>query len=239
VKESVTEAEWMTCRDPEQLLRFLNALVRERKVRLFACACVRRVAHLLSSSCSLRVLALAEEVADRWIHPVRLMDESRLAREAIPESWPFPQVVAARAAAATVLPGFSVAEAIHVLREVREALTAASSEELDRLPRRGRQGRRQAEREQGCELLREVIGNPFHPVALDAAWQTPAVVSLARAAYDHRELPAGTLDPHRLAVLADALEDTGCDNREILDHLRGPGPHVRGCWVLDKLLGRE
>jgi hypothetical protein len=65
------------------------------------------------------------------------------------------------------------------------------------------------------------------------------VVALAQAAYDNRTLPAGTLDPVRFAVLADALEDAGCDNADILNHLRGPGPHVRGCWVLDLPLGKS
>ncbi|MBI1913499.1 MAG: hypothetical protein HYS12_01905 [Planctomycetes bacterium] len=84
-----------------------------------------------------------------------------------------------------------------------------------------------------------MFGNPFRPVALDLTWQTSTVVSLAQAAYEECILPAGTLDPDRLAVLADALEDAGCDNAEILDHLRGPGPHVRGCWPLDLLPGKQ
>jgi hypothetical protein len=62
------------------------------------------------------------------------------------------------------------------------------------------------------------------------------VVSLAQAAYDERDLPSGHLDPGRLAVLADALEDAGGSDPDILGHLRGPGPHTRGCWVLDALL---
>src|SRR5262245_41808404 len=67
----------------------------------------------------------------------------------------------------------------------------------------------------------------------------PAVLSISEAAYEERILPAGTLDPDRLAVLSDALEEAGCDNPDILSHLRGPGPHVRGCWVLDLLLEKE
>jgi len=59
------------------------------------------------------------------------------------------------------------------------------------------------------------------------------------AAYHDRSLPAGTLDRDRLAVLADALEDAGCSHAEMLTHLRGVGPHVRGCWVVDLLLGKE
>ena len=65
------------------------------------------------------------------------------------------------------------------------------------------------------------------------------MVALAQAAYDERELPAGTLDTARLGVLADALEESGCDQADLLAHLRGPGPHVRGCWAVDLLLGKE
>ena len=61
---------------------------------------------------------------------------------------------------------------------------------------------------------------------------------MAEAAYEQRELPAGTLDPARLTVLADALEDAGCADADLLGHLRGPGPHVRGCWAVDLLLGK-
>jgi hypothetical protein len=89
-----------------------------------------------------------------------------------------------------------------------------------------------------CDILRDIFGNPFRPVPLSPAWLTPDVLSLARAAYDHRTLPAGTLDPARLGLLADALEDAGCDCAEILGHLRGEGPHVRGCWAVDLLLER-
>jgi hypothetical protein len=64
------------------------------------------------------------------------------------------------------------------------------------------------------------------------------VTGLAPAAYEERALPSGELDPARLAVLADALEDTGCADSEVLGHLRGPGPHVRGCWALDLILGK-
>jgi hypothetical protein len=87
-----------------------------------------------------------------------------------------------------------------------------------------------------------VIGNPFHPAALDPSWLSwngGAVVKLAQAAYDQRLLPSGELVAGRLAILADALEDAGCTVTDILDHLRGRGPHVRGCWAVDLLLGKE
>lgn len=90
-----------------------------------------------------------------------------------------------------------------------------------------------------CGLPRDVFGNPFRLVSLDPVWRTADVVRLAHAAYDERILPSGELDPHRLFVLADALEDAGCQSADVLGHLRGPGVHVRGCWLIDLLTGRE
>jgi hypothetical protein len=85
-------------------------------------------------------------------------------------------------------------------------------------------------------LFREVVGNPFRPApALDPAWLSwngGTVPKLAEAIYDERAFD-------RLPVLADALEDASCADPDLLGHLRGPGPHVRGCWVVDLLLGKE
>jgi hypothetical protein len=92
---------------------------------------------------------------------------------------------------------------------------------------------RQAAREVQVALLRDVIGNPFRPRRpVDPAWLTPTVVAIARGAYDDRDFAA-------LPVLADALEDAGCDDTDLLGHLRGPGVHGRGCWVVDWLLARK
>jgi hypothetical protein len=85
-------------------------------------------------------------------------------------------------------------------------------------------------------ILRDVFGNPFRPASIAPAVLTPTVVSIARAAYDERQLPSGELDTHRLAVLADALEDAGAVG-ELVEHLRGPGSHVRGCFAVDLCMG--
>jgi hypothetical protein len=82
-----------------------------------------------------------------------------------------------------------------------------------------------------CHLLRDIIGNPFRPVTIDPTWLTPTVVSLAAGIYSERAFD-------RLPILADALQDAGCDNTDILNHCRGDGPHVRGCWVVDLHLGK-
>ncbi len=92
-------------------------------------------------------------------------------------------------------------------------------------------------------MLRCILGNPFRPpppLAPSAlSWNGGSVLLLAEDAYEQRALPANTLDPDRLVILADALEEAGCTHAEVLGHLRGPGPHVRGCWVIDVLLGKE
>ncbi len=81
------------------------------------------------------------------------------------------------------------------------------------------------------ELALELIGpNPFRPVAFDPAWRTESVVALARGMYETRDFAP-------MPVLADALDDAGCADPDILAHCRGPGPHVRGCWVVDLVLG--
>jgi len=82
------------------------------------------------------------------------------------------------------------------------------------------------------QLLRDIFGNPFRPVTVDPEWLTSTVVALARGIYDERAFD-------RLPILADALQDAGCENADVLDHCRGPGPHARGCWVVDLLLGKR
>ncbi len=81
-------------------------------------------------------------------------------------------------------------------------------------------------------LLRCIFGNPFRPVAIAPAWLTSTVVALAKGIYDERAFD-------RMPILADALQDAGCDGDDILAHCRGPGPHVRGCWAVDLVLGKE
>ena len=80
--------------------------------------------------------------------------------------------------------------------------------------------------------LRCIVGNPYRPVRLDSDWLTSTVVDLARGIYDERAFD-------RMPILADALQEAGCENTDILDHCRGTGPHVRGCWVVDLVLGKQ
>jgi hypothetical protein len=92
------------------------------------------------------------------------------------------------------------------------------------------------------QALRCIFGNPFRGMRIDPAWLSwhdTTIPKIALAIYEERELPSGHLDNSRLAILADALEDAGCADANILNHCRLPGEHVRGCWVVDLLLGKE
>ncbi len=90
-------------------------------------------------------------------------------------------------------------------------------------------GREKESREQAC-LLRDLLGNPFRPVSFPRGMLPPAVIALAKAIYDERR-------SEDLPILADALEEAGCGDPDVLGHLRGPEPHARGCWPLDAVLG--
>jgi hypothetical protein len=212
----MTEQEWDSFTERQKMLGFLRDSGRasDRKLRLFACACCRRVWGLLTDARSRPAVAVVERYADGQAtrdevaaacHDCGWGPAGRLAHAALKTAW----------------------QAAH-----DAALAAWQATLLDRERDSG------AESVAQCDLLRDVIGNPFRPVSIDAAWQTADVVVLAQAAYEERQLPEGTLDPARLVVLADALEEAGASGA-ILDHLRAPGPHVRGCHALDLLLSRE
>jgi hypothetical protein len=106
-------------------------------------------------------------------------------------------------------------------KEYGPEVIRAAGEQAARAVRRGQ-----------CALLHDLVGNPFRPIAPDASWQTSKVLELAQAIYDQRSYAD-------LPRLADALEDAGCDNADLLNHCREPGEHVRGCWVVDLLLGKK
>ena len=84
----------------------------------------------------------------------------------------------------------------------------------------------------GLAILRDIFGNPFRPTTLNPSWLTSTVVSLAQGIYDERAFD-------RMPILADALQDAGCDSEEILNHCRQLGEHIRGCWLIDLLTGRK
>jgi hypothetical protein len=81
-------------------------------------------------------------------------------------------------------------------------------------------------------VVHDIFGNPFRPVTFSPAWRTDTALSLANQMYESRDFGA-------MPILADALQDAGCDNEDVLNHCRAPGVHVRGCWAVDLVLGKE
>jgi hypothetical protein len=223
--------------DPYPILESLPGRVSRRKLRLFGCGCCRqRVWHLLTDVRSRRAVEVAERYAEGEADPATLRAawlEAGRACQARGTAG-FRSTVKTNAAAAAAL----AAHRNHSARAVagRVFATVWYGEGLNNEARRGE------ERAAHLVLVRCVFGDTLQPVTIDPAWRSwndGTVPQLAQAIYENRTLPEGTLDTTRLAVLADALEEAGCDDADLLAHCRGPGPHVRGCWVVDLLLGKK
>lgn len=221
----MTEKQWLACKDPVRMLKFLQRSASERKLRLFALACCRRAEHL-------PYRGLPAEESEK----ARARD-----RHALAVAGRFAEGEASRAELATALRSAWTNSAGRACTRSSAFLAAEQSVNHVRWVVHWHPGTKRAEKAREpaaqAELLRDIF-RPFRPVSIAPVWRTPQVAALAQAAYGERALPAGTLDPARLAVLADALEDVGCYDADLLGHLRGPGPHVRGCWAVDLLLGR-
>jgi hypothetical protein len=193
-----------------------------RKLRLFACACVRRAWHILTDERCRR----AVEVAERFADGLAGAEELATAAAAAIEEPTHSAVADAACESAHSLPERAARGAAFT---TSVALAAAAPDVT-----------KDSERALQATLIRDLFGPlPFRNVVLDPVWLTETVRSLAEAAYQERQVPGGTLDPARLGILADALEDAGAEG-ELVAHLREQGSsHVRGCWALDALLGRE
>jgi hypothetical protein len=215
---SLTEQEWLTSVVPEPMLEYLGRSAGARKLRLFAVACSRRVWPGLCPEAQAAI-----EVAERHaegLAPRRELD--RVAGQSYLCTSPSPYSAALNAA--------------HDVARIVSFNRAHPGGEMES-PRDFHLWHEQDPNEQAaqCVLLREVFGNPFRPAPFDPLWITSgggAVSRLAQAIYEER----GYDD---LPILADALEEAGCDAVEVLEHCRGPGPHARGCWVLDGLLNKR
>ncbi len=215
----MTEQEWLACDEPGLMLHWLlEREARHRKVRLFACLCGRQAWAGLTDERSRRAVAVAEGDAAGQRSRGELAAAHRAAAAARGAATPGAPGLPAWAAMLTTLPNSQLATDLALLSSWA--------------------GGRSTQRTlaQRCHWLRDLFGNPFRPVVAPAGWSS-TVVQLAQAAYDERQLPSDHLNLARLAVLADALEATGARG-DIVEHLRSPGPHVRGCWALDLLLGK-
>jgi hypothetical protein len=227
------------------MLEFLRDKASDRKLRLYACACCRQVWDLLLDERSCTAIEVAEQYADGLTSDETLAiirKAARLARRTVKRtarltgfSPPFDAARAAETVVSTSVEGAVSAVGWVASAVGHQAMPDATNSDFDD----AYEAIWHFKMFHVCPLLRDIFGNPIRPATISPAWRTPSVVSLAQAAYDNRTLPTSTLEPSRRAVLADALEDAGCDQAGILNHLRGPGPHARGCWPVDLLLGKE
>jgi hypothetical protein len=206
-----SEAAWQTCTEPDKMLQFLlqGGGASTRKLRLFACACCRRILRFQTDDASRAAVEAAEEYADGLI-PIQELS----ARAAGDASW-----------AATMVE--VTPKKVATLAERYLASWEASVQPL------AVQGAAKATvLSQQAELFRDVFGNPFRSAVIQPRGWTPAVVGLAQTIYEQRAF-------QRMSELAKALEQAGCTDSDIPSYCRQPGQHVRGCYVVDFILGKE
>lgn len=263
------EATWLGCIDPLPMLDYIAGAVTDRKYRLFAVACCRRVEHLLADPRVTKALEAAEAFADgdaveadletssNAIAPVcrglrsrarkghKSGDRGRIDLLSVEES--------AAEAVATIC--FTGPQRYQGFRDSTRltARAAAGDRAWDEdeffnlclqdhpdpgkhnLTTEGRAFLQAVVEEHAiqCEFLRDIVGNPFRPVAPEQTWLTNEVISLARTMYESRNFKA-------MPQLANALQDAGCNDDSILSHCRCKRtPHVRGCCVLDLILNKD
>ncbi len=215
----MTEAEWATCNNPKEMLIFLadRRKASDRKLRLFACACFRRVWAALPDPHGRAAVEVAERYADG------------LATEAEREE------ALARAANCRLFGGGATRWAVVTVARTGAILavdvagqTAACSTALEYDPALWA-----AESQAQCDLLRDLVGPlPFRSVEVTPSWRSPQVLEVARAIYSKRAFG-------RMEELGQVLQRSGCDDRNVLHHCLWWPEHARGCWVIDLLLKKE
>ena len=261
LKLDLTNSEWLAFTDPQPMLHFLigssfprvqdletfpSCKGSARKLRLFACACYHRIRHLLPNTLADAAVEVAERVADGILSAVELERATAGLREtldSLEERWR-----ASRGTEHIALSPTHEALALGlqiVWTEAQKAAYYASSTAYYAVASiaypdapcgsSAMAGKQIAEKRVQTNLLRDIFGNLFHSTALDPSWLTwngGKISNIAKAIFEKRAFD-------RLPFLADALQEAGCDNEDILNHCRQPGVHVRGCWVVDLLLGKE
>jgi hypothetical protein len=219
---AVTEAEWMASTNPDDMLKHLGKKASKRKWRLFNCACCRRAWQLIADG---RIRAIVEATERACSRPWRYKEVDAACDTARP--------VWLRAMSDHGSVGQAIQAAINAHLTNRLTSRTAANAVAGRKPGRHSGAKHRQERAAQAGLLRDVFGNPFRPAVPSPAWlawNDGAVRKMAQAIYEGRfaDLP----------ILADALEDAGCTDAAILAHCRSGGEHVRGCWVVDLLLGK-
>ncbi len=256
----MTEAEWLDCDDPHDMLQFLRGRASERKLRLFAVACCRRVWDQIPPGVARRAVEEAERAADGGATPG---GDEELRRHLLVESGPPVSMLAALGDGTERLRSLQeeaaspmetarwtldtrwqfpwvVASGAAALRAgIETAIQLRWGDWPDRWRREQVetewQMRKSEELAAQCALLRCIIGHPHRPSSplprTVLEWNDRLVPRLAQAIYEERRW-------HELPVLADALLDAGCEDDRLLQHCRSAGSHARGCFAVDVILNR-
>jgi hypothetical protein len=211
----MTEQQWRTCGQPMAMLNFLRGKASDRKLRLFAVTCCCRVWYLLPVR-----LRPALPVAERYADGLATEGDLAEARERLPVAPPV--AIGAPITRQRLLweaVWYTLSQPVDSVRVVEAVMGAALRED---------------ENWALCGWLRHLVGNPFRPKVIPDSWvlgNGGTVGNLAQAIYAEDQFDA-------LPILADALEEAGCQDDEVLAHCRRRGEHRRGCWLLDQLLGK-
>ena len=230
----MTEEEWWISEEvPEALAlhlcrqrRLNRTKAGRRKLWLFACGCCRRIWSMFEvEQASAAVVVAAERFADGEAPFAEVQNCDRQLK-ILNYGREQSVMLAARSLAYTNVFTVATATAEHCATAASRDLAFPNDITSDEITRIWLDEQLQAAR-----LLRCIIGNPFRPVTFDPAWRTSDVVALARGIYADRAFD-------RMPIMADALQDAGCDNDDILNHCRADAVHARGCWVVDAVLGK-
>jgi hypothetical protein len=246
----MTEQEWITCTDPEAMLTILpGGRANDRKKRLFAFACCRTVWALIPEKEHREAILVAERHVDGQATDAELgavvASVHRGRRKGNMIDWAVYYTVRYPRGGDYKYAWFvvdDIARAVASAAAPNPSPTAIGYFRGDKFiiedvpPNRDRlrwNASYAAHRSVMADLLRDIYGPiPLRPAVVDPRWLTPAVISLAEAIYDGRAFD-------RLSILADALENAGCDRPDILAHCRSTGPHTRGCWPVDLALRKS
>jgi hypothetical protein len=224
----MNEDEWLACTDPELMLCHLGSAISCRKLRLFTCAWGYEEWQRMTDERSRDAVVVAEQFADGLASPEELISAFNAAHEARKA---IPLILGGRHGKGVKSQDGSRASKY----AAGVARNAANPELSRRMPRHTASGRNAARRVALANYLRDIFGNPFRNISVDflwMEWNDNTIARLAYAIYDEYAFD-------RLPILADALEEAGCTDADILNHCRQPSEHVRGCWVVDLLLGKS
>ena len=230
----MTEAEWLAATDSKPMLAFIQGKASDRKLRLFAVGCCRRLWHFTDDERGRAAVESAEGFADSRLSREQLNEAAYAAGRAYNDALGTDMADIAHGFAAAAAPDdFNDDPAFVAATTASHDITnAAAYLAVDDGPSDAWWVAKMAEATAQTVLLRDIIGNPFRPVTFSQSWRTSTAVALAAQMYESRDFSA-------MPILADALQDAGCDSADVLEHCRGPGPHVRGCWVVDLVLDKQ